>query len=455
MLARFLSILSLLLGMIAALPAGATPHPTSDLTSSAPVYLKPYTSIPTGHYNVNLLKKNLVAQDHVRWVFVKTKQGQTGWALKHQLLNPLHFSTRARLLVGAPVFKERKGAVLPSITPTNEATVNVIDVQNEWIHISHQGQQMWTTTTHLFPIEKDAGYFFTKQDYLLTESPQNKSRIIKKLPSGSRLTPIEIKGPWVKVAHGNLIGFIPTNLVMSRLDIATKVKTAQGFEAPSKVQLGAKIYEIYVNPLWIGSGPQAVTLHQQPSASSSVMGQVKPWQSLLQQDSVQQNWAVSFLKELGSNVWWEVKDNGHELMQLTQLNLKDVRKVLPNPLFNNLKIAAAGGLFRSTDGVYWAPLKEFQGYNPAFTFSKNGVLFVEDKVSYDSGEHFVHYVMWERLLKSLRDNRLAVARSLKIVNVETLNSTSEQIILELDTGHRKTVKAYTADRGQTWSILKF
>jgi SH3-like domain-containing protein len=454
MKARILSTLSVLL---LTGPAIAVPHSTSELTSSAAVYLKPYAAIPTGHYNINLLKKNQVAQDQVRWVFVKNQQGETGWALKHQLLNPLHFSTRARLLAKSPIFKNRSEPHADtSLTPQTESTVTILEVQNEWAQISLENQKLWTTTSHLFPIEKDAGYFYAKQDVLLTESPRNKSRLVKKVPAGARLTPLEVKESWMKVAFENKSGYVLASKVMSRIDIASKVKTDKGYEPASRQLLGRKVFAIYINPLWLGSGVKKVNLYQQPSANSTIIGQIPPWQNLTQQDTVTQKWAVSKIKELGGNVWWEVNNNeqGYELEQLTQLNLKDVRKILPSPAFNNLKIASANGLFRSTDGLFWAPLPQFQGHNPAFTFATDGVLFVEDKMSVDNGEHFTPFIMWEKLLKSLRDNRLAVAQNLKILNIETLNSSSKQLILELDIGNRKTVKAYTGDRGQTWSILK-
>jgi SH3-like domain-containing protein len=454
MKARILSTLSVLL---LTGPAIAVPHPTSELTTSAAVYLKPYAAIPTGHYNINLLKKNQIAQDQVRWVFVKNQLGQTGWALKHQLLNPLHFSTRARLLAKSPIFKDRREPRADtSLTPQAESTVTILDVQNEWVKISYENQNLWTTASHLFPIEKDAGYFFAKQDIILTETPRNKSRLVKKVSAGTRLTPLEVKESWMKVAIENKSGYVLSAKIMSRIDIASKVKTDKGYEPASRNLLGRKVFAIYIDPLWLGTGVKKVTLYQQPNTSSTILGQIPPWQNLTQQDTVIQKWAVSSIKELGGNVWWEMKSDGHdyELEQLTQLNLKDVRKILPNPAYNNLKIASANGLFRSTDGQYWSPLPQFQGHNPAFTFATDGILFVEDKMSMDNGEHFTPFIMWEKLLKSLRDNRLAVAQNLKILNIETLNSSSQQLILELDIGNRKTVKAYTGDRGQTWSILK-
>lgn len=451
MSASFLSILSLFVSF----SVNATPHPSSDVTASAAVYLKPYSAVPTGHYNIAQLKKNMVSHTRVRWAFVKNQRGETGWTLKHQLLNPLHFSTRARLMVGAPLFKDLKDrAPTKELTPTTETTVSILDVQNEWILIFHKEQAVWTNISQLFPIEKDAGYFFARSDLVLTETAQIKSKNLKRIPAGARLNPLETKGNWVKVSYDNQKGYVPTSGIVSRLDIAQRVKTAKGFEPSSRELLGQKVFAIFVNPLWLGSAAHTLPMYQQPSVSAAVVAQILPWENLIQQDSVEQEWAISYLRELNSNVWWELKNDNRNLQQLTQLKIKDVRKVLPNPVFSHLKVAAAHGLFRSTDGIYWAPIRDFQGHNPAFTFSKDGILFVEDKMSFDNGEHFTSYVMWDNLLRSLQENRLAVTKSLKILNIESINSTSKQLILELEVGAGRPIKAYTADRGVSWSILK-
>lgn len=433
--------------------AMALPHP--NMTTSAAVYLKPTATIPTGHYSVAALKKNLITQERVRWVYVKTAQGQTGWVPKQRLLNPMHFSTQGRLMVNAPLFKERyPRPQLASEKVMQETNVAVLDVDNEWIKISYNSETLWTTAGNIFPLERDAGYFYNKKETVLRDHPGAKGASVKKIPAGSRLTPLETSGgEWVKVAYEKQAGYVPTSLIISRLDIAMKAKTSEGYEESRRDLLGKKIFAIYVNPLWVGTGYQTVNVHQQPSISSPVIGRILPWQNLMQQDSVQQEWAVSFLKELKTNVWWEIKDTA-ELQQLTQLDIKNVRKVLSNPVFSHLKVASADGLYRSADGQYWAPLRDFQGYNPAFTFSKDGILFVEDKLSVDNGEHFTSYVHWEQILKGLRDNRIAVNKKLHILNIETLNSTSQQLILEIDVGARRPVKAYTGDRGKTWAILK-
>jgi len=441
-------------------PAGAIPHPSSGSTpESAAVFLKPHSAIPTGHYNVDLLKRNIATQEKVRWVFLKDPaSGLSGWTPKQNLLTPLHFSTKARLLAQSPIYREKKDRVPDTtLTPQKETLVDLLEIQNEWVLVSLNNHAVWTPIANLFSVDKDAGYFFLKTDQYLRQNPQAKTAFITRVSAGQRLRPVEAKGDWVKVSYnsttGSLTGYVPLNEIVSRVDIAMKVKTDQGFERPRHGMITDKVFAIYVNPLWLGTAVNKVPVFSEPSASADLRGYLKPWQNLSQQDSVEQEWAVSKLPELGM-VWWRKHDDSRSMLQLSKLARNEIKKIQQNPLFNHLRMASAKGLYRSTDGVYWAPIRGFQGYNPSFTYAKDGALFVEDQVSFDNGEHFTPYIYWENMFRALKEANLGVRGTVKINNIEALNNNSHQLILEIDVGNVRPFKMYTADRGQSWSLLK-
>jgi hypothetical protein len=441
----------------------AIPHPSVGAPTAAAIFLKPYSAVPTGHHNVEYLKSTLVGQEKIRWVLVKDiASGRTGWTPKQNLLTPLHFSTKARLLAGSPVYREKKDrAPDTALSPKTETSVDLLDIQNEWVMVSMNLQTgvtvtAWVPIAQLYTVDRDAGYFFARCDQPLRKTGAIKSPTLGKVASGQRLRPIGALGDWVHVgynsAKGYVSGYLPSNQIISRVDISMKVKTDKGFEKPRHTMIGEKIYAIYVNPLWLGTAVHPVPLFQEPIASAPVIGYAKPWGHLLQQDSIEQDWAASKLP--GGLVWWQIPDERGELMQLTKLALNSIKQIKENPLFKHIKTASARGLYRTTDGVYWAPIRGFQGYNPAFTYAKDGTLFVEDQVSFDNGEHFTPYVFWENLLKTLRENNRGVKNVVKITDIETINNTSQQVILELDIGSARKVKMYTADRGQTWTLLR-
>lgn len=444
----------------------AIPHPSVNEPQSVPVYLKPYSAIPTGHQNVDHLKSTLIGHDKFRWVYVRDKAtGLTGWTPQQNLLTPLHFSSKARLLAQSPVFRQKQDRIPdPILIPKTELEIDVLDVQNDWALIAlnqttpaaRSPTTAWVTTNHLYPIDKDAGYFFARVDQHLRREPLLKSPLITPVQAGQRLRPLGTQGGWVRVvfktANGSYAtGYLLSQQIVSRIDTATKVKTQQGFEPPRHELIHQKIFAIYVNPLWLGSAVHPVPLFSEPKASSEVVGYVKPWQNLTQQDSTEQIWAASKSKDLGT-VWWQVPADRNKT-QLTKLSLSTLKKIKENPIYKHIKVAAAKGLYRSIDGVHWKPLQGFQGYNPPFTYAKDGVLFVEDKVSFDNGEHFTPFVFWENLLRTLRENQRGIKKDVKILNIETANNSSQQLILELDIGSSRSVKMYTSNRGQTWALL--
>ena len=449
MAALFLSILFSLTPLVKAIP-----HPSVNAPQSVAVYLKPYSAVPTGHYNIETLKSRLIKQEKIPWLLVKDSQGLLGWTPRQNLLTPLHFSTKAQLTAHSPLYHSINDATPDrSLQIDEEQTVSVLEVQNIWARIVVGNLQLWTQTHFLYPIDKDPGYFFAKKDLALRKQPITKSYHLKRIPSGSRMRPLEIRQPWAKVEFENQVGYIPINDVLTRIDIATRLKTEKGLVAASRQRLNEKIYALYVNPLWLGTSSLRTPLFESPSASSPLIGQILPWKNLTQQDSIEQDWALSQLSDIGE-VWWQIPQDSTIFRKLVRLPIHTIREVKENPIFQHVKIATAGGLYRSTDGILWSPLKGFEKTNPAFAFAQDGVLFVEDKISFDNGEHFTPYVFWENLLKTLKQNNIGIRNQVKIRTIETLNRNSQHIVLKLDLGGTKPVSMYSANRGRDWQYLR-
>ncbi len=448
MAALYLSIVSLLIPLVKAIP-----HPSVQTPQSVAVYLKPYSAVPTGHFNADALKKNLTRQEKLQWLLVRSSFGISGWTPLQNLLTPLHFSTKAQFLAGSPLFESMDSfRPIPNLKTREEETVSILQIQNTRAQIKIGSRELWTSTEYLYPVEKDPGVFYAKKDLALRTSATIKSQHVARIPMGARLTPLSMDATWVKVQFNQSKGYVQLNNVITRIDIASRLKTEKGLEAASRKHLGKKIYSIFINPLWLGSGPNRIPLFESPTASSPLIGTVDPWQNLTKQDSIEQEWAQSEISHLGS-VWWQIPQERTIFRKLIRLSLADIREVKENPLFEHVKVASAGGLFRSTDGLLWTPLKGFEKTSPAFAFSADGVLFVEDKISFDNGENFTPFVFWENLFKSLKQNQIATRNQVKIIGIETLNKTSQQIVLRLDIGESRPVAIYTANRGRDWQYL--
>ncbi|MCC6137844.1 MAG: hypothetical protein IT287_04380, partial [Bdellovibrionaceae bacterium] len=92
--------------------------------------------------------------------------------------------------------------------------------------------------------------------------------------------------------------------------------------------------------------------------------------------------------------------------------------------------------------------------NPAFAYSREGILFIDDKISMDNGETLNPFVFWEAVLNRLRQANIGVAKNIKILNIYANNQNSQQIVYDIDIGSQRPVRIFTPDRGQTWSIAR-
>lgn len=435
----------------------ALPHKTASPSQGIPVYLKPTSPVPTGHYALEFLNKHKILSTKSTWVNVKTQSGVSGWLPKAQLLTPLHFSSRVSVLAKTPLYsKDDLQQTSQPVITQKEGIANLLEVVGDRCLIQVGAQSYWTDAAYVLPIAKDAGFFLTKRMTILRQTPSNKGAWTTKLTAGQRLKPIEIKGEWLKVGYNNKVGFVSKDDIISRIDVAMRVKTSKGYEEPHPSLLHQKVYAIYVNPLWLGTFDEELPLYQAPSTSNSVITQVSPWSHLLQQNTIEQTWTQSQVKDIGP-VWWQSRDIPNTAPTSLEIAHSEIQKLIINPVFNHIQFASAqgenSGLYRSQDGKNWFPLRGFSQRTPVFTVSKDGILFVDDKMSFDNGEHFSTYVHWGALFEALKRQKMVTVQNTKIKNIETLNHTSQQLVLELDVGLKDTVKVYTADRGETWTVL--
>lgn len=447
-------VFSLCLSIFLPLHAVASPH-RSLAPESAAVYTKPYASIPTGHYSVNTLSKRLVRKENFNWVFVKDLQtGKMGWTPRDQLLSPLHFSTKARLLAGSPVFRTRSDRrPTPELMPAEEVTVQLLSIESEWVQVQGEQDTFWVHNSYLLPVEKDPGYFYAKFNSVLKSNPRTKSSHVLSITAGQRLTPLKVNRDWVMVGVGNKKGYLPINQIVHRIHVANKVKTDDGLLPAHPDMIHEKIFAVYVDPLWLGTGVHSITLYSQPSMTGNETAIIPPWMSLQQQEASVQEWSLSQMDGIGP-VWWQHNTGKTNVLQWKELAKGSFRSIIHNPLFPSSRIGLADTLYRSNDGVNWGQVRGVFNHNPAFAYSRDGILFIDDKISMDNGETLHPFVFWEAVLNRLRVANIGVAENVKILNIYALNESAQKIIYEIDVGGQRPVKVYTPDRGRTWALYR-
>ncbi len=453
-MAAYLYLALLSIALLTPAIVAASPH-RSLAPEAAAVYTKPYAAIPTGHYSVAQLSKRLIRRENFNWVFVKDLYtGHMGWTPRDQLLSPLHFSTKARLLAKSPVFRLRSDR-RPSmeLSPEVETAVPISNIDGEWIEINIENQKLWVHSTYLLPVEKDPGYFYAKFPSVLKDQPRTKARHVASIKGGQRLTPLQVTREWVKVAAGDKKGYLPIHQIVHRIHVANKVRTDEGLLPARADMIHGKIFAVYVDPLWLGTGVHSISLYAQPSMTSTETAVIAPWMSLQQQESVTQEWSLSQVDNVGP-VWWQNESMKSSVLQWKELAKESFRTIAHNPLFPSSRIGLADSLYRSTDGKNWARVRGVFNPNPAFTYSRDGILFIDDKISMDNGETLHPFVFWEAVLNRLRVANIGVAENVKILAIYTPHQTSQQVVYELDVGGSRPIKIQTPDRGRTWALLR-
>lgn len=429
---------------------------------STPVYLKPNNPAATGHFDLKLLKERSLTFDQFEWLWVRTPEGQNGWMLKSSALLPLDFSRQAMLSKGEAIYPRPRSFNSPQKVLEHTQIVTLVDRFRDWYKIVYKENKQkfygWVRARYLSPYSKDAGYFFSTKETHLRVKPQYKSKILKTIGEGLPIIPISAKGEWANVKFGKLKGYIPFQNIKSRMDVAIKVRTPEGYFKPHPGLYKRKILEIFANPIWVGTGAYSIDLKQKPEMGSATVATVKPWQSLVLQGYSIKRWGKSHVSRWGE-LWWPdtTLESNVEVIEsygpkITLLKKSDIYQVEKSTVVPNLRFAStASGVFRSFDGKSWYPLKDFKhGYPMKVT--KSGVLFVGDQVSFDHGESFQHFIRWDLVFGSI-PNRGNLARGpVQILNVEPNLNNHKNVTLSLKVGKNKILQIYTPDLGKNWRL---
>jgi SH3-like domain-containing protein len=429
---------------------------------STPVYLKPHNPSPTGHFDLKSLKKRVIAYDQFEWLWVKDPQGRNGWILKSSALLPLDFSRQAILPKGEAIYPQPRHFELPQKTLNQSQIVNLVKRYRDWYKIVYiENKQKfygWVRSRYLSPYSKDPGYFFSTVETHLRVAPQSKSRILTKIEPGLPIVPLNTKGDWALVRFNNQKGYIPLQNLKSRLDVAMKVRTPEGYFKPHPSLYKNKVVEIFSNPIWVGSGAYSMELKAKPDMGSATVAQVAPWQTLILQGYSIKKWGKSFVPRWGE-LWWPettIESNVEIIENLSaeavRLKTSEIYQIEKSPVIKGLRFASGTkGVYRSFDGQNWHPLKPFKNGFP-IKVAHNGTLFVGDKVSFDHGESFQHFIKWDRVFQSVPNKSKLAGSPIQILNVEPHSKSHQQVTLSLRVGGNKYIQLYTPDLGKNWRL---
>lgn len=429
---------------------------------STPAYLKPNNPAPTGHFDQKTLSQRTLATDQFEWLWVRDSKGHDGWILKSSALLPLDFSRQAILAKGEFIHPKPQNYRQPQTTLKQSQIVTLVDRYRDWYKIIYKEDTRkfygWVRSRYLTPHSKDGGYFFSTKETHLRKAPKMKSQILRKIPPGIAFAPLNAKGEWAYVNFAGTKGYIPFKNIKSRMDVAIKVRTNKGYYKPHPALYKHKVLEIFANPIWVGTGAYSIDLKSKPDMGASTVATIKPWQSLNLQGYSIKKWNKSHVPRWGE-LWWPETtiESNVEIIeavrpQLTLLKKSEIYQLENSPVIPKLQFASTThGVYRSFDGKSWFPLKNFKHGYP-IKVAKNGTLFVADKVSFDHGESFQHYIRWDKIFASLPNKNKLSSGPIQILNVEPHTSNHNNVTLSLKVGTNKYLQMYTPDLGKSWRL---
>ena len=435
----------------------------SRATDSRAVYLKPNGTIPTGHFGSHSLRKQAVKYDRFQWLWVRNSRGQKGWILKSTALLPLDFSRQAVLIKGQAIYPKPHNYGIVSKKLFRSQVVTLVNRHRNWYKIIFKEKNKkfygWVESQHLKPYSKDGGYFFSKVKTWLRKQPKVKAKVIIPIDPGLPIIPLNAKGDWALVSFAGHKGYIPFRNMKTRLDTALKVKTDKGYFKPHPALYKQKIVEIFENPLWVGTGTYSLELKSKPDRNSKTVAILSPWESMTLKGYSVKRWGQSEIPGWGK-LWWPEStiESNVEVIEnfgpkLTLLKKSEIYQIEKSPVIPGLFFASTThGVYRSFDGQSWYPFKDFKSGLPIKT-AANGTLFIGDKVSFDQGESFHHFIRWDRVF----DNFPAKARKAKgpieILNIEPHFDDHRRVTLSLKIGNNRYLHFQTPDLGRNWRSL--
>lgn len=417
-----------------------------------PVYLRPNWPVATENLSIEELNENIINEAESTWLKIKTKNGMFGWVLEENLINAIYFSKFLSIKSQEDLFLKPDFRSKPVRKIETDQIVELIDQRGLWVEIKIEGGgQFWVKEDQIEPYSKDPGLFYVTTHTQLKQKPLNNSIVLAKISSGQKLQIKSlIKNQWAQVIYKEKVGFVPLAHLKSRLNIAQKVRTSTGWVNNSASLFGQKIFELLVNPNWVGTGEFSIDLKMSPQSNSRTLATIKPWSDLTVFARKKIHWIQSHVNDHGE-VWWQKEE--HVIPMPKVKNLSNVRQIVRNPK-SKIFFASANGLFKSLDGVEWEPVEEAANKSQAIGIARDGTLFVGEKLTLDHGKSFQPYIKWDNLVEQLTYIENIHPKYLSILKITPLQGSSQRLLLKLDVGEKKEIQVLTEDQGKNWRLAR-
>lgn len=153
------------------------------------------------------------------------------------------------------------------------------------------------------------------------------------------------------------------------------------------------------------------------------------------------DWIMSVIPDHGVVWWQEPTENSSSEIKLSvdELSKRQIASISFDHKNRRLGLLSAHGVFKTTDGVNWTQIAQFQDENHPVLITENGDWIVGAMISHDQGRTFEEYLRWDQVLQSQNESinkkQFHYLRILDIQPVPTTSKRSTQLRIRIDTGN--------------------
>ena len=408
--------------------AAATAHAT-------PVYLRPDSRFPSGHYPRKVLQDRTRGVQFQRWLRVETKTKSYGWLPEDHVLTSLKLTLSATATEDVPLRIEPEMDALSGQVLKRNTNVAIKTVDGSWAKIQSASidDAYWVPTSSLkADLKKGPFKAFIPAPAFIHVAPETQARILVHVRTSRYVHVQREDRDWIQLRMpSGLMGFVRRADVVLANDLGAE--GARPLFDLTDLRSAPLPFADVVKPLRL-------------AAKLKIIGH----RSL--------RWGRSPLKDLGE-IWWPMADESdesspnanRERLTTNQLFKRKIFDMAASPAIPALKFVSAEGVFRTNDGREWTRIPLFENKNYPIAIAGDGQIFIGPYMSDDHGETFQQWIRWDRLVAKLR--HVPSSGGLRILEVKPIDAAGLKVVVKLDVGLSDPVHVQTTDQGQSWQML--
>ncbi len=479
--------LFLLIWQLWSSPAKAIPSPLlPSATNFYRMRLSPYSS--------GQASRNELLDSQLRQEFELSYRGK--WDNKKFLLLGsaiLRDVQVAKTLVtkrNSTLLAEKKSNSKEILSLPEGVNLTILETDSYWAKAYEPSRKLtgYLPLHHLHAAWSDPGVYVNIVPTLVRKLPKGAGQILTTLPKLTRVEPQEIKGGWMKISYGGLLGYVDMSHFLGRADFALKALVDKvgwvtlRYRTLDEIETDKNIRYSLSEVLGYWSDPNVGVI------TESQDGANPPLRAHFKIEKLEARlWGVSRLP-LHGEVYWIKSDyvegesklmggvlRNEDLLArgvysiafeaaTTPPNLsKGLSKLQSNATSNphsNLQetssakikaLASCNGIYQTEDGEHWTPIEIFGKHNYPVAIHPDGTWFVGPYKSQDHGKSFEPFIRWDVLTKTIQPSLTRQVRYVRLQKIEPMGPS--QIHLYLDLGFDKAI-VKTSTMSQQFKVVK-